>query len=72
MTAPALTAAMMLAIKYNRLRLNIKEIADELGISASTIYNRRAQQGMYVGQLYTNTDTGEDYKIVRNGKECWL
>lgn len=39
MSAPAFTAAMMLAMKYNRFRVNIKEIADELGISASTIYN---------------------------------
>ena len=63
MSAPAFTAAMMLAMKYNRLRLNIKEVADELGISASSIYNRRAK-GTFDIPMYE--DGGFVYADVRD------
>lgn len=61
MSAPAFTAAMMLAMKYNRFRVNIKEVADELGISASTIYNRRAQ-GTFCVPLYEDGGVWADVR----------
>ena len=45
--------------------------ADPENFTISALYDR-ARQGAYVGQLYTNTDTGADYKIVIDGKEYWL
>lgn len=63
MTAPAFSAAMVLVMKYNRMRLTIKEVAEELGISASSIYNRRAK-GDFSVPMYE--DGGLVYADVRD------
>lgn len=36
---PTFTAAMMLALKYQRMRLNLEEVAAELGLARNTLYN---------------------------------
>lgn len=43
MTTAAFTAAMALMLKYQRMRLTMDEVADELGIARNTLANQRAR-----------------------------
>lgn len=63
MTAPKISAAMLLAMKYNRLRLTIKEVADELGLACGSIHNRRS---LGTFPIRTYEDGGRVFADVRD------
>lgn len=58
---------------FNAMEMSIEMMrADPENFTTLELWSCDYEGSHYVGTLYTNTDTGEDYKIVRDGKDYWL
>lgn len=60
---PSFTAAMALMLKYQRMRLNLEEVAAELGLAKNTLYNLIAAEDFPVP---TYLDGKRRYADVRD------